>query len=258
MASKKTSLRFSSPKPSSRQSDRAVQNRYLIGDIAAGLILIDGPGGRQLQHAAQLAIVDQLNRALDFLTQAEPRAALRFRQIHRTCHLTNTDLVQSPSGDRHQSNDETLENIWLTPAMRQLGCVREQDYLSQVLEETQCRQGFLVLVNKFPLPHFAYSIGARVTLSYYAGGFGIANLHALLVHEICHVFGAADEAGECCCDRRFGHLNVVNGNCAVCNPNPQPCIMAGTDLALCTWTRRQIGWDDSLLRVGLEVGNPGN
>ncbi len=242
------------------ESTHEYAHRYLIGEIGVGLLMIDGPGGRQLDPAAQEIIVEQLNRALAFLTQAEPRAQLRFRQVHRSCHLTSTDLEQHNPSEFDGSPDEKLEDVWLKPATNQLGYNSDMNFLSHVLQETQCRQGFLVLVNKFPLPHFAYSVGAKIVLSYYGGGFGVRNLHALLVHEICHVFGAADEAGGCQCDSRFGYLNISNGNCMQCNPNPQPCIMAGTDLALCAWTRRQIGWDDSLLapdiNARIDAGKP--
>ena len=61
-------------------------------------------------------------------------------------------------------------------------------------------QGFVVTVAKLPMPHYAFTSGDDVMLSYFCGGLGIANMHALFIHEMCHVFGAADEVGECHCN----------------------------------------------------------
>lgn len=78
------------------------------------------------------------------------------------------------------------------------------------------------------------------------------DLDKTIIHETCHVFGAADEyEGAPTCDSNedcgeaFGYLHVVNANCRSCIGNANvPCLMHSLDEldAMCTFTRGQIGW----------------
>jgi hypothetical protein len=145
-----------------------------------------------------------------------------------------------------RDEDEATLLSWLNPAFNSIGLEDSSDYLKTLCRKHSSEQGFVVIVAKLPMPHYAFARDSEVTLSYACGRYGIGNMHALLIHEVCHVFGAADEAGECHCGELHGYLKVPHANCSLCNPHPEPCIMAANAVSLCSSTRRQIGWDQSL------------
>ncbi|WP_417914740.1 hypothetical protein [Candidatus Electronema sp. JM] len=85
-------------------------------------------------------------------------------------------------------------------------------------------------------------------MSYANDGWGPDNINKVFAHESCHIFGAADEYGSCVCGSVSGHLSVPNSNCVNCFPPGAqiPCLMNANTLAMCEFSRRQIGWDASL------------
>jgi len=72
----------------------------------------------------------------------------------------------------------------------------------------------------------------------------------VIAHESCHIFGALDEysLSSCNCTDKGGELQVENGNCKLCATKFVPCIMEANTLAMCDYTRGQLGWRTPLLR----------
>ena len=205
-----------------------VQNKVLTGNVAISVVGVSGKSHSILSEKAWALVTIQVKKALALITSAGPDN-LRFECNFNLCTV-----------------DETRSEVsrWILPALKTLGFHSHNAYLTNQMLKSGCDQGFVVYISKFPMEHFAYQTNSRICLSYFSGGFGVANLHALLLHEICHVFGAADEVGACHCNEKFGVAQVENGNCHSCTPNPVPCIMAANSLDICLWTRRQIGWHE--------------
>ena len=93
---------------------------------------------------------------------------------------------------------------------------------------------------------FGSYYGPRMTLPYKNGYIYSENeLDDVARHEVCHLFGAADEYYATDCYAPWGYLRVPNTNDIDCN-HTEPCTMYNCmDSTLCTYTRGQIGWMDS-------------
>ena len=220
-----------------------VQNKVLTGNVAISVVGVSGKSHCVLSEEAWALVTIQVKKALAIITSAGPDN-LRFKCNFNLCTVDETRSEVMSFAARSIDEIDDLESRWILPALKTLGFYSHNAYLMEQLLQSGCDQGFVVYISKFPMEHFAYQTNSRICLSYFSGGFGIANLHALLLHEICHVFGAADEVGACHCNEKFGVAQIKNGNCHSCSPNPVPCIMAANSLDICLWTRRQIGWQE--------------
>jgi hypothetical protein len=105
---------------------------------------------------------------------------------------------------------------------------------------------------------FGYSLlgGPKFTVTYDNDGWGIANMDAVVSHELCHSFYALDEyqeAGDPCtetsgylaCENQNSEYPYGAGGCAI---NVRFCIMRSVSLDLariCNYTKGQIGWTDT-------------
>jgi hypothetical protein len=95
-----------------------------------------------------------------------------------------------------------------------------------------------------------------MVLTYDNDGYGIANMDAVVAHEVGHIFRALDEYREAGidCHTVTGYLNIQNSNslfpsAGACGMN-QACIMRGqispfASHAICPATQQQLGWRDS-------------
>jgi len=209
------------------------KNRFLIGGVAAGLVVVDSTD-RRMSPREQRRIHAEVTRGLAYLVKEEPRARLKFQ--------LDVNAVSLESPTIQHSRDEAELPHWLSPTFSSLGFTGSAAYLDQLCARHDVDQGFVIVVATLPMPHYAFTSENVVILSRFCGGFGIGSMHALLIHEICHVFGAADEAGNCHCGELHGYLGIPHDNCHLCNAHAQPCIMAADAVALCPSTRRKIGW----------------
>lgn len=199
----------------------------MLNRISVDVMLVSGTHQHILDRTEMTRIRSQVNKALRFLAAAEPRADLSFK--------THFHSIKLPEQSGHQDS-------WQSQALSHMGYKQSADLSFKTLNEDDSSAAFTVFISKMPMEHFAYAEDTAINLSFYSGGFGLKNMHALLVHEICHVFGAADEIGDCECHQLHGYYQIKNGNCHICHTETVPCIMAADDLALCPWTRKQIGW----------------
>ncbi len=110
----------------------------------------------------------------------------------------------------------------------------------------------------FPDGRFAYANlgGPRFIMTYGNDGWGIANMDAVMAHELSHCFYALDEYADAGvgCTARSGYLNAENQNscypsgCGGCDTNRPFCIMRSKPLSsavVCASTKGQIGWTDT-------------
>ena len=120
------------------------------------------------------------------------------------------------------------------------------DYVNDLKTQKGTDWAYVAYFTKYPLHHFAYAVYERLVMSYENDGWGTDHINKVFAHETCHIFGAADEYGNCDCDSVHGYLAVPNRNCRRCAPDGVSCLMDRNELTLCEWSRKQIGWDEQL------------
>jgi hypothetical protein len=144
--------------------------------------------------------------------------------------------------------------VWRDPALADLGLAAGRNGYRQlardVRDRNQAQWGLVLFITRYPVFHFAYADNERVVQHYDNDGWGTAELNRVIAHETCHIFGAQDEYDNsgCDCTTKSGELQVENGNCHLCAASFVPCLMEQNTLAMCDFTRGQIGWRPPLLR----------
>ncbi|GAA0522711.1 hypothetical protein Ade02nite_82190 [Paractinoplanes deccanensis] len=151
--------------------------------------------------------------------------------------------VNAPTGNGHDYED--MEAPWRNAALTQLGHSGNRDGSRQFVRSLRQRLrtdwAYVAYFTKYPLHHFAYAGEERLVMEYDNDGWGTSQINRVFAHESCHIFGAADEYGGCGCGAS-GHHRIPNNNCRNCTSNQVPCLMDGNTLALCPWTKGQLGW----------------
>ena len=217
---------------------------YLIGSVALGLVIVAG-NTRELgfSHEEYVKVVAEVMEGLQFLVHAEPLAKVSF--IYNI-HLLSIEAVPNNNcGD----TAEFCEAIWRDPALNQLGypsgiagCT---EYAADLKGFNNTDWACIGFFTKYPLFHFAYARSVQTCMQYANGSWGPDNIHRVFAHEVCHIFGAADEYSnkktQCTC-KESGYLKIPNTNCVNCPGNHVPCLMDANTLNFCQWTRQQLGW----------------
>lgn len=236
-----------SAEPSESEEDKPAEStgtptsRYMIGSIAVGIVMVSGPKKLALSAANQRLVITEVQEALRFLASAEPRACIKF--VYDVQHIT----VDAKPGN---TNDyETAEAPWRNAALKQMGFAASlqgsMTYARNLQRKRKTQWAYVGYFTKYPLKHFAYAIAEKLVMSFDNDNWGPEQINKVFAHETCHIFGAADEYGNCTCDGS-GELNAPNKNCIHCagDGNPHvPCLMDGNVLTLCAHSRKQIGWD---------------
>jgi hypothetical protein len=218
---------------------------FLIGSVAVGLVLVEGPtGDLQFSQAERTKVVAEVQEGLTWLAQQEPRANITWTYDIRTVRIS---LQPDPS----LTGFEPREKLWRDPAMQQLGFSPDFqgviDYVALLRSNLGTNWGYVAFFTKYPLAHFAYASKPRLVMSFANDGWGLDNIDRVFTHETGHLFGCPDEyrVSGCNCQSLFGFLQERNGNCRSCAVPFQPCLMEANTPALCSFTRIHFGWRDS-------------
>lgn len=215
---------------------------YMVGSIAVGLVMVSGAEDHRFTRAQQRKILAEVAEGLEFLAAAEPRAQISF---HYDVHAIEVDVKAGSTADY-----ELAEAPWRNAALKKLGYEGSERGSAAFARALRAKKdtdwSFIAYFTLFPLHHFAYAINERVVMHYENDGWGPNEISRVFAHEACHIFGAADEYGDCSCRTRHGHLEIPNSNCRSCSSDFTPCLMEQNNLALCEATRLQIGWHESL------------
>ena len=215
---------------------------YMVGSIAVGLVVVGGPDDLAFSSAERAKVVEEVQEGLDFLANAEPRA--RITWVYDV-HFIDVTAAPGPT-----DTYEGAEAPWRNAALIQMGFpgsrAGSRQYVADLRTEKGTDWAYVAYFTKYPLRHFAYASVERTTMHYDNDGWGHDSINRVFAHETCHIFGAADEYGSCSCGGSHGHLATPNDNCVNCVGDQEPCLMSGNVLQMCTWSRRQIGWDESL------------
>jgi len=218
-------------------------------------------------------ILQELLEGFTFLATAEPSARLSFVYDIRPIQVTSAPGPYPGVANRH----EQYERSWRDEALASLGYeageAGVQAYARHLRSSRNTPWACIIFVTKYLLGHFAYAAAEHIVLGPNHldsqtgtvwnnwGGWELTGVHGVLAHEVCHIFGAADEYKEsnCTCGSPHGHLQVPNNNCANCFPpgTQTDCLMAGNKpvLVLCQWTRGQVGWVSELFSTLYVIQN---
>src|SRR6266545_1632672 len=220
-------------------------SQYLIGSVALGLLMVEGPTAElQFSEAERTKVVAEVQEGLGWLAQQEPRASVTFAYDIRVARV-------NVAPDPNLSGYDALEARWRDPAMatlvfapNYLGVV---NYVSTLRRKLGTRWGYAAFFTKYPLQHFAYALRPRLVMQYENDGWGVDNIDRVMTHETGHIFGCPDEysSANCTCDARFGYLREPNGNCQRCTTGFVDCLMCINTWAMCPHTPVQLGWRDT-------------
>jgi hypothetical protein len=246
------------PAPCDRASSLVpppAQIMTLTGDVAVGLIYVNGPG------AAQLSLTDfadgglALIQGFEILYNNAPREAkLVFLAETQIANISvDPASVPAPVADPRTATNadyETRESRWRDSALSALSLPTGFDGVNRYRSNLVARQwpggsptkSIVVFFTNYSTAHFAYAAFGRVVvrLSATRPVVGQDNLDRVAAHEICHLFDAPDEYGNCNPLQVFGPFHVLNGNCN--NPLRTPCLMNGTSDSMCIFSKAHVGW----------------
>jgi hypothetical protein len=220
----------------------------MVGSVAVGVVLVSGTDGDlEFTEAERDTVVQQVIQGLGFLSRAAPLGNLTFVYDF---HLITVDAAPLAGCNSYES----CEAVWRDPALRQLGyqagysgCV---NYVEALRDNRKTDWSYVAFFTKYPQFHFAYAGGVRLCMQYSNDNWGPDQIDRVFAHETCHIFGAADEYGECGCGPS-GEFKVPNSNCKNCTGSQVPCLMDGNIFTLCYWSRGQIGWWPTLVEAGV-------
>jgi hypothetical protein len=229
---------------------------YLTESVAVGLVLVSrDQGAEAMTDEERRKIVQEAQAALDWLATVELRARLSWVYDIRPITVNTDKGPYSGVSDPF----ERFECGWRDAALNAMGYAGGrsgyQKYVNDLRSSRNTRWAYVAFFTKYPLNHFAYAIWEKVVINYENDGWGPDNIHRVFAHESCHIFGAADEYGSCSCGEAYGQLGAPNNNCVKCFPpgTQVPCLMNANTQTICDWSRKQIGWDQSLFPAAKTV-----
>jgi hypothetical protein len=157
----------------------------------------------------------------------------------------------------YDSKYEQGEAPWRDPALEAAGFRPGKDGIiaatEQLIQQEGTDWGYLAFITKYPLGHSAYASSAG-HFRYIVVKYKSEGLNRSFAHETGHVFGAADEysSSDCTCDLRH---DVPNLNCENCGSVIVDCVMNHSDLAMCEYSRGQVGWPIDGVVVAFQGAN---
>jgi len=218
---------------------------YLLGSVAVGIVIVDGPtAGLKFSDAERTKVVAEVQEGLGWLAVQEPRASVTFAYDIRSVAITNPP-------DPAKSGYELLEAHWRDPALASLGfsasVLGARQYAEKIRSDLGTRWAYVAFFTKYPVEHFAYALKPKIVMHYDNNGWGPDNIDRVFAHESGHIFGAPDEyaSANCSCTAKFGWFREPNGNCLSCTTTPVECLMAANTWAMCRHTPVHLGWRDS-------------
>ena len=231
-----------------RAASRAPGAAILSGSVAVGIIIVNGPtAATRFSLAERTKVVAEVQAGLTWLGNQDPPAGVSWHyEINNVSITTATNATAADD-----------ESRWRNPAMGQLGHTQNWqgmlDYVAAMRRRLGTRWAYCVFfVKGYPLWHFAYASTPRIVMDYANAGWGPDNIDRVFAHETGHIFSCPDEyaAAACVCTSTHGIFDELNANCATCAPGGGiACLMKNNDWAMCSHTRRHLGWSLTTARV---------
>jgi len=221
---------------------------FLAGSVGVAIIIVNGPtAATRFTAAESTKVVAEVQAGLTWLGNQNPAAGVSWH--YEIQNVTITTPTNAAAADD--------ESRWRDPVMRALGHTGNWqgvvDYANAVRRRLGTRWAYCgFFVKGYPLWHFAYASSPRIVMDYANDGWGPDNIDRVFTHETGHIFSCPDEyaAASCTCTSTHGIYNEPNTNCATCAPGGGiACLMKANDWAMCTSTRRHLGWGLTTTRV---------
>jgi hypothetical protein len=243
-------------------------SRYMLGTVAVGIIIVNGPG----QAAFVSNEIDLINAGVDegmrILTDLAPVDPGGIPRLSFIKDLHQVDLSLTPTA-------VASEIAWRDPAMAVLGYSGGKPGLYDYLHDLRTIRwpicpgpdwAYVAFFTKYwtgygnstNYPGYADLGGPRLVIPYdfvpngsgRSGAYRPTDIYYLFAHETGHIFGAPDEsqATSTCpppYPNQYGYLGEPNGNCEATIASPTPCLMWLLDTRICQHTVAQFGWRDS-------------
>jgi hypothetical protein len=225
-------------------------SRYMIGTVAVGVIIVDGPAGSTAAFTAaeRTTVVAEVQEGTTHLIDLSPAGA----NLNFIFDVHTVTLALAPAAVANEVQ-------WRDPAMAALGYAAGSagmyDYLHDLRTHTWTTMcpgpdwAYVAFFTKYAAPWFAYASlgGPRLVMQYSNDGWGPSQIDRVFAHESGHIFGAADEyaSSGCSLGGAWGYLGVANNNCANGNPASIDCLMKANTYNMCQWSAGQLGWRDS-------------
>jgi hypothetical protein len=220
----------------------------LVGSVAVGVVIVNGPtAATQFTEEERVKVVAEVQAGLTWLGTQEPAAGVSW-----SYEINNVSIPTAVD-----SSAEDDESRWRNPAMGQLGHRQDWqgvlDYVQAMRTRLGTRSAYCAFfVKGYPLWHFAYASAPRIVMDFANDGWGPDNIDRVFAHETGHIFSCPDEyaAAACVCTSQHGIYDEPNSNCATCAPGGGiSCLMKANDWAMCSHTRRHLGWGLGSTRV---------
>ncbi|MBN4056744.1 dockerin type I repeat-containing protein [bacterium AH-315-J21] len=235
---------------------------YLIGEVAVALVLMESDGSQFNWTSAQEdTALSRVMGDLDELTFQASESGVDLSWVYEVDRS-----VPTPSEPINEAISGASDLKWIDDALSFLGFSSgfngTQQFAASLRTTHKTDWAFAIFVAlddpgaaSFPSGESAFVMvkDEDVISPFVISEFGKLG-NRITHHELSHVFGAMDEGGgkgacqdtENVCENRFGYLQYVNGNCTICKPSPDPCVMEFAPLKVyCQWSKGQVGWVDS-------------
>ena len=220
------------------------------GEISVGVVFVESSrtGGPVFSSTERTTLRSEIQTGLNWLASE-----------NKTGDLSWIFDYQNVSIDVANGTNTSSEDYWRNPAMQAVAYNGHSfsgdwtgvaTYRKDMRVTNDSAHAIVIFVTPYATDWHAYASNSRLTLCKRNnwGGWGINAIDTICAHEVCHLFGAADEytgSGTPCssCTTKHGCDQVPNGNCKACaGSGGVPCVMDGNALELCNYTRGQIGW----------------
>lgn len=227
----------------------------LHGRVAVGIVFVESSldGGPTFSTSERNDICDQIIDGLNWLADQHPTNDLTF-----VFNIQFVSIAVQEEPDDPQDERKPEEAYWRNAALGEISLggntyAPTWDSVAEFRADLRSRyaadHGVALFATPYNTWHYAYAGGGRITLTDKDdwGGWGRSVVDCVTAHEMCHIFGAADEyvgtVAACSnCGSAHGRDRIANGNCAECARPHQTCLMDDNKLRLCAYTKGQLGW----------------
>jgi hypothetical protein len=265
-------------------------SEYMLGDVALSIVLVESNGA--IDANTETWTQTQRNEIAAEVPNAMNWWIARAGARPLTISYTFRDAA---TGYEPITRTQPQEGLWVADAMASIGYAsgdyftRTATFNNAIRDSAGTDWAITVFIvnskidadGKFADSYFAYAYlgGPFIIMTYDNNGWGIANMDAVLAHEMAHSFYALDEYATANqpCSKTSGYLAASNGNSALagCPMNEANSIMRSVLLSVAvldSFTMGQIGWWDgdvdglsnpidtesrtNILSYGPTAGNP--
>ena len=248
--------------------------KKLNGNNAIGVVIIESslPDGPKFSNEERQFIKDTVFKAHKLLKDKHPTNNINWLVDIQEVKIDVPNGRYIPSTEKLRSKFE-YDKYWTEPGIRKVrfnnkSFENDGQYHTELMNfyDTYANTN-IYFITPYECSWPAYAKYGLASLIFSNNKnylrFGKEYAHKILAHEICHLYGALDEYGgnvgtPCTsCDVPESCNTTVNGNCENC-VNYQlsyNCIMRRYNPEICIYTKAQIGWIASYIKVRIVTTN---